>query len=332
MSELPFNVLISSAGRRVALMRTFRQALANLGLQGRLVATDMSPYASAFQMADLRFNVPRCTDDEFIPFMLELCEREEIRLIIPTIDTELSVYAAYRGHFQDIGTVVAVSSPFAVAVGGDKLATHQWLTDEGLPTVEQASAKDFLADPSGWEFPVIAKPVHGSSSIGVVVAHSVEDVAAAASDKPYVVQSIAPGVEFTVSVLANREGKALCAVPRQRLEVRAGEVSKARAVRNKAVQDLAMEVVERLPGAYGALNVQLFWDEATDALNIIEINARFGGGFPLAWQVGARYPQWLIEEILGLPSTVERDSWDNGIVMLRYDDAVFVDGRGLPPR
>jgi carbamoyl-phosphate synthase large subunit len=313
----------------VALLRAFREALAALGVGGDLLAVDLSARSAAFQLADRRFLVPRIDSPEFVPTMLALCQREGVRLIIPTLDPELPVYAAHRQAFADIGCTVAVSSPAAVAIGSDKLATHAWLLAQGFPTVRQASAVEFLAAAEGWTFPVIAKPVAGSASIGVLLAHSADEVAAVAATRPYIVQSVAPGVEFTVSVLADRAGRAVCAVPRQRLEVRAGEVSKALAVRNPAVQKLAMDVIERLPGAYGALNVQLFWDAASGAMHVIEINPRFGGGFPLAWRVGARYPQWLLEELLGLPSTATADAWEAGVMMLRYDDAVFVSEAAL---
>ena len=85
---------------------------------------------------------------------------------------------------------------------------------------------------------------------------------------------------------------------------------------------LAMRAAESLPGARGAMNIQIFHDAATEEMAIIELNPRFGGGFPLAWQAGARYAQWLVEEQLGLPSTIS-DQWEDGLVMLRFDDAVF---------
>ena len=58
---------------------------------------------------------------------------------------------------------------------------------------------------------------------------------------------------------------------------------------------------------------------------VIEVNARFGGGFPLAREAGADFPRWLVEEVAGLPSTAREDGWQDGLVMLRYDAAVFVD-------
>ena len=138
-------------------------------------------------------------------------------------------------------------------------------------------------------------------------------------------QTIAKGNKYTVDILADRQGNCLCAVPRKRLEVRGGEVSKGLTVRNEFIVGLAQQICKTLPGAYGALNVQIFLDDATGDLKVIEINPRFGGGFPLTWESGGKYPQWMIEEIMGLPSTASSSSWKDGLVMLRYDDAVFAD-------
>lgn len=323
MPETPFKVLISSAGRRVALLRTFRDALADLGLAGEVLAVDMSTLSSAFQLADRAWTVPRCTDEAFIPAMLALCEREGVGLVIPTIDTELATWAVHRERFAEIGTTVAISSPETVAISADKIATHRWLTAEGLPTVPQASPEAVLANPDSWPYPLIAKPVAGSCSIGVHLVGDAAELRAVSRGEPYIVQGVAPGVEYTVSVLVNRSGKVVSAVPRERLEVRNGEVFKGKTVREPALMALASRVAERLPGAYGAMNVQIFHDAQTGELNIIEMNSRFGGGYPLAFQAGARFSRWLIEETLGLPSTAT-DDWQDGLVMLRYDDAVFV--------
>ena len=104
--------------------------------------------------------------------------------------------------------------------------------------------------------------------------------------------------------------------------MRAGEVSKSVTVRHTEVIAVVRRLVEELPDAFGALNVQCFVDG--DDVRVIEINARFGGGFPLTLKAGADFPRWLLEEHLGLPSTVETDGWADSLVMLRYDAAVFV--------
>jgi carbamoyl-phosphate synthase large subunit len=138
---------------------------------------------------------------------------------------------------------------------------------------------------------------------------------------------MAKGREFTINLFVNRLGKCVCAVPHWRLEVRAGEVSKGVTVKDERLMDLGRRVAEALPDARGALNVQCFLDE-DGAIAIIEINARFGGGYPLAHQAGARFTDWLLAEQEGA-EIAPYDDWTDDLAMLRYDDAVFVAGAGL---
>ncbi len=319
-----FNVLISSAGRRVSLLRIFRQTLSDLNLSGHVFAVDANKCSAAFHDADEGWLVPRCTSPEFSDCILEICLRNRIRLIVPTIDTELPLYAAQRANFEKHGIVVAISSPAVAAIGGDKVQTHECLTAHNFPSVKQAWPREILANPSGWKFPLIAKPRGGSASIGVRKIATIEELEPLVEKKDIVVQSIALGQEYTVDFLVTRQGKCVCAVPRRRLEVRAGEVSKGMTERQDKLIQLTYQLAEALPGAYGTLNVQIFWDAGSNTASIIEINPRFGGGFPLTWEAGGLYPRWIIEEMLQLPSTAVADGWKDRLVMLRYDDAVFV--------
>jgi carbamoyl-phosphate synthase large subunit len=291
---------------------------------GELLATDLSATAPAFHDADRSFLVPHCTSEDYIPHMLELCEREGVGLLIPLIDTELMMYARHRADFAAIDTRVMVSSPAAIAITADKIETHLWLVAQGFPTVRQATPESVLAQPQEWPWPLIAKPVGGSCSIGVERVADPEALAQASAHEPYIVQETASGFEYTVSVYIDEGGRALCAVPRLRLEVRAGEVSKAVAQRVPSVEGLALELAERLPDAVGAINVQIFHDPVTDECRVIEMNLRFGGGFPLAWAVGARYPEWLLRERRGETLSFGRDCWSPGVSMLRFDDSVLV--------
>jgi carbamoyl-phosphate synthase large subunit len=318
-------VLISSAGRRVELLRGFRSALDTLGLDGQVLAVDRSPLSSALQIADEGFLVPSCDDPAFVPEVLELCRKHSVDLVVPTIDPELPVYAAARDEFSSAGTTVAVGSAEVVAIAADKSRTHEWLTGNGFPTVGQASPGEVRADPRAWPFPLVVKPRHGSAAIGFCVVSDVPafDLAVRAGD--VVVQTVAPGVEYTVDVLVERSGRCVCAVPRRRLEVRAGEVSKAVTMRSAELEALAVAVSEALPGAYGVITLQIFRDDDTARMAVIEMNARFGGGFPLSREAGADFPRWLLEEVTGMPSSATTDGWRDGLVMLRYDAAVFLD-------
>jgi len=319
------NVLLSSAGRRHALLEILRRTLTQLGVSGRVLATDMTRLSAAFQAADNSFVVPRCTSPEFIPVMLDICREERVTVVVPTIDTELPLYAAHREEFAEIGTTVLVSSPEVVEIGGNKDRTHGWLVSHGIPTVRQASVAEAIGDPDSWPVPLVVKPICGSSSVGVSVVHDKSQLESSAYQNGYIVQSVAPGEEYTIDFLALRDGQCRCAVPRRRMETRAGEVSKGMTVRDVRLQELAARVCHALPGAYGCLNCQVFLDATTGTLNVIEINPRFGGGFPLTWEAGAHFPRWIVEEILGLRQSVEANSWRDRLLMLRYDEGVFLD-------
>lgn len=317
------NVLLSSAGRRVSLLGFLTEAVAAHG--GHVIATDMSPWSAAFNRADHRELVPRCTAPDFVPAMLDICERHDVGLVVPTIDTELPALAATRDRFAAAGTTVSVAPPPVIDICADKRLTHEWLVSQGFPTVALATPAEVLADPGAWPLPLIAKPARGSASIGVRRVDSFDELRGVPADDDLVVQTIAEGDEYTVDVYVDRTGAAVEAVPRRRFEVRAGEVSKARAERNEPAMAVARSVAERLEGLTGPLNVQMFC--TGDSVAVIEINPRFGGGYPLSHHAGAHFTRWLVDETIGgVP--VRSDGWTAGRVMLRYDAEVIVDGLG----
>lgn len=325
------NILVSSAGRRVVLIRLFQQALRELGIRGSVYATDLSSTAAGFHAAEGGFYAPLFSSDDYIPEMLRLCRERRIRLLVPSVDTELPLYAKHLQAFEDIGTHVGISSAETIDIGCDKAHTHRWLNANGFPTPRQGTLQEVLSHPDQWPLPLIAKPRGGSSSIGVTHIHHRDDLRFAKQHGEMIVQTLAKGKEYTVDVFVDRTGKAQCSVPRLRLETRSGEVSKGITVRDRSIQDLAERLCESLPGSYGVFNVQMFVDDQAGEKKIIEFNPRFGGGYPLSHQAGACFTNWLVEDTMGLPSTIVADQWRDGLAMLRYDDAIFVDREQTRP-
>lgn len=326
----PVRILITSVGRRGQLVAGFRAALAELSVRGEVCSADAGSTAPAAFITDAHFAVPQVTDPRFAPNFIALCARERVSLVIPTIDTELAVLADMRQVLLQSGTEVVVSDASSIAIAADKRVTHEFLVSRGLPCPMQwALDTDSPDSIASLPLPVVIKPARGSMSAGVeIVEHMsrLTDVLSSAMTE-MVAETLASGVEYTVSTYVDRDGRCISAVPRERLEVRAGEVSKGRTAAIPEVQDLAARVVEALPGARGPLNVQIIFDPVTRAAQVIEINARFGGGDPLAWRSGANAPRWILEEHLGLEPTVV--PWEEDLFMLRFDDAVFVPGKSL---
>jgi carbamoyl-phosphate synthase large subunit len=251
-----------------------------------------------------------------------------VDLLVPTIDPELPVYAAAKQRLAEHGIKICISEPSTIEICRNKITTHAWLLANGFPTVRQTDPETALTDSPGWPLPLIVKPYNGSGSGGVQVLRTRREFEGLAEiGSGYIVQEIAPGREFTVNAYVNQAGDCVCAVPHWRKEVRAGEVSKGVTVKDPRLMDLAGAVTEALPGAYGPLNLQCFLDDS-GAIRIIEMNARFGGGYPLAHRAGALFTDWLLDELEGKKLSYF-DGWNDDLAMLRYDEAVFVPGRLL---
>ena len=324
-----FNILLSSAGRRIGLVQCFRNALRDLGIEGKVLCIDAASDAPAAHLTDGSWLVPRCDKPAFLSSVLEICRRERVRLLVPTIDTELEHYAAAEDVFRQAGVAVCISDPSTVEIAGDKARTHEWLVRNSFPTVRQMPLEAIKESPEGWGFPVIVKPRHGSASLGVRRVHSLKELLLVTDSKrEWIVEEIAPGEEYTINLFVDRNGKCRCAVPHRRIEVRAGEVSKAITRKDRPMMDMARRLAEALPGSYGPLNVQCFLSPSKQ-LRIIEINARFGGGYPLAHKAGASFTRWLLEEVIHGHITASFDAWQDGLMMLRYDEAVYLNSQEL---
>jgi carbamoyl-phosphate synthase large subunit len=315
-------LLVSSAGRRVELIQCFRASAAALGIDLRVVAVDLDPAMSAAcQVADRAFAVPRCDHPEFVEVLVGICAEHEVDLVVPTIDPELPPLSRHAARFAAVGARVAVSAPPVVDLARDKLATASRLAEHGIPAPRSASAAAVIAAPAEWTFPLLAKPRGGSSSIGIHLVAAPEDLGSLPSD--YVVQERLRGIEYTVNLFFDAGGQLRCAIPHRRCEVRAGEVAKGRTERHAALEAIAWRLGAALEGARAALCFQAIVDPAGTP-SVFEINARFGGGYPLAHRAGADFTAWLLEETTDRPPSAHND-WRAGVVMLRYDAAVFRD-------
>jgi carbamoyl-phosphate synthase large subunit len=314
------NILLTSIGRRVALLKAFRQSMRQSNISGKLVATDLKTTAPAAFLADASELVPRIDDPLYIDSLLDICSRYNIDLLIPLIDTELLLLSKYRQKFTELGVKLLVSSIATNDICFDKNKTSQFFIKSGVKTPKIYQ----LDEVEEWHYPLIVKPASGSSSVGVHRVgnrHELEFFSSYVKDA--IVQELIVGEEYTIDVLLDLNGKALSIVPRLRMETRAGEVSKGRTTNHPALIAAAKQVAESLPGAVGCITIQCFVRTNGD-IYFIEINPRFGGGYPLSYQAGADFPSWIMQLINGERPQIAIDDWEDNLVMLRYDDAIFV--------
>jgi len=214
-----------------------------------------------------------------------------------------------------------------VAMARDKLRTAAFLERHGIASPRTVPATVLLEKPDTLRFPVILKKIDGSSSIGLREAADMDEVRDLRLDLTrYIAQEKWIGREYTVNLFFDAVGQCCAAVPHLRCEIRAGEVSKGVTARHPLLTDFSSRLAEALPGARGALCFQSIITAEGKGV-VFEINARFGGGYPLAHRSGAQFSRWLLESVAGITSSAS-DNWREGVTMLRYDAAVFVDAPG----
>lgn len=318
----PFRMLLTSAGRRAGLLDCFRSSAARIETALEIHACDLHPELSAAcALADARFAAPPCTHADYIPTLLDYARDHGISLIVPTIDTELQPLADAREEFAAIGTYVHVSSPETIAIVRDKKRTMDVLAAAGVPVPRTATLQQFRLNGDGWDWPVFVKPVSGSASRGIACIQSKSELQDSYPE-PMLVQQALRGDEYTVNLFVCDGGFMHPAVPHLRMSIRAGEVEKGRTVRRAEFETIARNLARALPGARGVMCFQLF-DDPRLGPRVIEINARFGGGYPLADRAGARFAENVLRSAMKLPLTT-RTCWQDGVTMLRYDHAIFV--------
>ena len=234
-------ILISSAGRRVELIKCFRNAAREMVIDLEIVAIDMIPeWSPACQIADAHYAVPHCTAHGFLETILEFCQHHHINLIIPTIDTELSLYAENRGLFIENGTDILVSDPGFVRVARDKEETAVVLKQHGIATPHTWKLEECLSGKSVLPFPLLLKPRGGSCSNGIIIIDSMEKLQELSiNSEDNILQELCQGKEYTINAFYNRDGKCVACVPHFRKMVRAGEVCFAETVRIPAFRSIA---------------------------------------------------------------------------------------------
>lgn len=315
------NVLITSAGQRVALVKDFQETLKRFFLDGKVYTTDMTPkLAPAAYVSDGCFEVPRCTSEDYIESLLTICLGNGIGMIVPTIDTELAILSANKEIFVKQGITVSVSDYDFVMMCLDKRNTGEFFEKHGI-RVPKAIDKYHPT------FPLFAKPYDGSLSTNLHYIKNAEELTEEILNDPkllfmeYIDKEVYK--EYTIDMYYGRDHKVKCIVPRERIKIRAGEINKG-LTEKEPLTSYLYERLETIDGCIGCICIQVFLNSATGDVVGIEINPRFGGGYPQTYVAGGNYAEYLIREYFLGEEIAYKDDWKDHLLMLRYDDAVYV--------
>jgi len=327
------NVLFTCIGRRVSLLESFRRAAKQLKINASLLGTDTTELSPALQLCDQRFSVKPTTHAGYIKQVLSIVKANSVNLLVPTVDLDLKLLAQNKPKFAAMGCRVLVSDPEVIDICQDKRKTYKFLLKNNFDTPATVSIRTALKNiksltgnrKSEIGFPLFLKPWDGYAGRGNAVINNRRELLFYAKRIPNAIcQELVEGSEYTCDVYVDFGMKVRCVVPRKRIEVRAGEVSKGQVAKNARIMSEAVTLVEKLGAGPGVITLQLFLT-GDGKIKYIEINPRFGGGAPLSIKAGADFPKWILQELTGGKLNIRPDGFKDNLVMLRYDSEVWID-------
>ncbi len=315
------NILILSAGTRNKVVRYFKKAFADEGI---VVATDMSDVAPAVYEADRFYKVPRMTDDGYIEVIFEICRKEKINAVLTLIDPELSLLAANKNKFAEMGVTVIGSSYDLCEMALDKMQMYNWLDDHGYHCAKSYDDKDaFYRDLYAGlvSFPVFVKPVRGSASIAISKVEDKETLELLwGHTEGLMIQEFLEGQEVGADVYIDMISHEVVSIfTKKKLLMRAGETDKAVSFKDPKLFSLIEKFVKEC-GWSGQIDIDIF--DIDGAYYISEVNPRFGGGYPHAYECGCDHMTLIRNNLAGIANAPCVGKYDEGVYMMKYNEVM----------
>jgi len=317
------NILILSAGRRVSLFLSFQKALKKYFPESNVYTVDANPKRSSVCQINKKYSaqIPMVHDGDYVKNLTKFSQSNNIKIIIPTIDTELKVLSDLKEHFLTFGCEIVISDKEFIENCQDKENQKDFFELFDIKTPQMFERNNIT-------YPAFAKPKNGSRSQGIIYLYSPEDMnERIINDQNLIFMELISKEEyqeFTVDMYFTKDSSLLSLVPRERLAVRDGEVSIGRTVKGNLYKNL-LEKFSYLEGAKGCITAQFFYSTKANQLLGIEINPRFGGGYPLSHAAGVNSQENIIQEYaLKNKNLAFNDRWKENIIMLRHDSEVFI--------
>jgi carbamoyl-phosphate synthase large subunit len=307
-----FNVLIPGAGGPAGINTI--KSLRLVSFKGKIISTDSNYLSAGFFLSDLYYVIPRYDNEFFIDNLLRIIKEQNIKVLMPSSGYDIYGYSDNYNLIREYGAIPIVSRRKVLEICRDKLLSYQFLSNK-FPfafTTEYPEKID--------TFPIIAKPRFGKGSNNIIVIENKLDLEFVMRKfENMIFQEYLPGTEYTVDVLSDLTEKPIMAIPRIRIDTKAGISVKGKIVRNSMIENLCKDTAATL-GIRGPSCIQLK-ESNNGELKIIEINPRFGGGTIFTTLAGANFPAMLLELVsnnnLVIPEVTE-------ITVLRYFEEIVL--------
>lgn len=314
-----FNILILSCGTRNRIVEYFKKALAG---KGQVIATDCSQLAPALYDADRHYIVPRTDHPDYLDYILSICQSNRVKAVMSLIDLELGLLAKHRQDFLNLGATPIISSPAAVEMCYDKYQMFCFLVENGFRTASSyIDLNAFYADREAGkiDFPVFIKPVKGSASIDISKAESRLELEVLFNRcEGLMIQEYMYGTEYGLDMYVDMLSAQPAAIfAKEKIAMRAGETDKSVSVKDERLFSLVARLAEQV-GLQGVVDIDVF--EVNGQYYISEVNPRFGGGYPHAYECGVDIPAMILNNLKGFANPPQIGQYEAGIYMLKYND------------
>lgn len=313
------NFLILAAGTRNKIVQYFKKTFDGIG---KVVATDASELGPAIYDADKYYIVPSITEPGYIDKILDICRDEQIDGVLSLIDPELSLLAKNKARFEALGVTVIGSSYELCEMALDKMQMYAWLTKHGYNCARSWMDKEqfYHAVENGEAaYPVFVKPYRGSASISISKVYDKETIELLfAHEDDLMIQEFLNGQEIGADVYIDMiSGEVVSIFTKKKLKMRAGETDKAVSFKDSALFDLIERFVKEA-GYRGQIDIDLF--EIDGQYYISEVNPRFGGGYPHAYEAGCDHMRLILNNLQGIVNKKNIGVYGTGIYMMKYNE------------
>ena len=322
------NVMLTSVGRRAYMVKYFKEVLGNAG---KVYVSNSDDKSIAFKYADKKVISPLIYDKNYIPFLLDYCKRNSIEILISLFDIDLLILAKHKQQFEEIGTKVIVSDSKIVEICNDKWQTYQFLKDNGFHVPASfLNVDDVIAkiDTGELSYPIVVKPRYGCGSISVAIAYDQEDLhyltkkaqediansylkyESAATEDKVLYQECLKGQEYGADIINDLNGDIQNVIVRKKIAMRSGETDIAELV-DEPIIKRELERLGMITKHIANMDCDVFLVNRVPY--ILEMNARFGGGYPFSHMGGCNLPKAIIEWVKGNVVDKEMISAKTGI-------------------
>ncbi len=305
------NILITSVGRRSYMVKFFKKVLNGEGMVHVSNSSDITP---AFQVADCSVITPLIYDDDYIPFLLKYCKKNKIDILISLFDIDLYILSIHKEEFLKLGTKVIVSDSAFIKICNDKWLTYHYLKENQFDVpATYIELEDVVQDITSGviQYPVVVKPRWGMGSLSIYIANNEEELRIfykkvkfeiqnsyicyeSQNDLEHsvIIQEFISGQEYGMDVINDLNGIYQNTVVRKKYAMRAGETDCAEVIESKNLEELGKRL-GNLTGHIANLDVDILC--AGDRTFILEMNARFGGGYPFSHIAGVDLPLAIVK-------------------------------------